>query len=183
MRFSSQCFLAVLLLLCGGVFSACSHYRLGSGGALPFRTLYIEPVENNANMPQAAALFTVQLRDTFIRDGRVTLASSPAGADAVLSVSLERYSRQMTTGRSDDTGLARKFDLTVSAVCTLRDSRGGSSAKTYFEKRPVSATRQIFTTPSPEASQSDQLQAEYNTMPLLAASLAESAARAVLDVW
>lgn len=180
MRFPTKSLIAVVCVLCAGVFSACSHYKLGTGGTLPFRTLYIAPVGNAANIPQGAAVFTSQLRDVFIRDGRVTLAASPESADAVLAVNLEDYSRRMTTARPEDSGLARKFDITVAAVCTLRDGRSG---KVYFENRPVTATRQIFTTPAPSAQQSDQLQAEYNTMPLLASSLAESAARAVLDVW
>ncbi|MDF9827527.1 hypothetical protein M2447_001625 [Ereboglobus sp. PH5-10] len=180
MRFSSQCFLAVMLLLCVGVFSACSHYRLGSGGNLPFRTIYIAPVENAANIPQGAAIFSAQLRDGFVRDGRLSVVNSAAAADVTLTVTLERYTRNMTTSRADDSGLARKFDLTVLAVCTLQ---GANDGKVYFEKRPVSSTRQIFTTPTFDARQSDQLQAEYNAMPLLASSLANGVTHAVLDVW
>ena len=160
---------------------ACSHYHLGGGGgALAFKTLYIAPVENSSDMPQAAALFTAQLRDAFIRDGRVSIVASPDQAGATLTVNLAGYARNMTTARGDDSGLARKFDLTVSALATLT---GAGAGKPFFEKRPVSATRQIFTTPAPGATQSEQLQAEYNTMPLLAADLAASVARAVLDVW
>ena len=173
--FAAAAIAAVFLLF------ACSHYRLGSGGgALAFKTLYIAPVENSADMPQAGALFSTQLRDAFIRDGRVSIVGSPDQADATLTVNLANYARNMTTARGDDSGLARKFDLTVSALATLTDNRAGTP---FFEKRPVSATRQIFTTPAPGATQSEQLQAEYNTMPLLAASLADSVAHAVLDVW
>ena len=172
---SAACAIAALLFL-----FACSHYQLGSGGTLAFRTLYIAPVGNSADMPQAVALFSTQLRDAFIRNGRVTIVNSPDQADATLTVALVNYSRNMTSSRSDDTSLARKFDLTVSAVSTLTDNRTG---KPFFEKRPVNATRQIFTTPTPSATQSEQLQAEYNTMPLLASDLADSVAHAVLDVW
>lgn len=171
---------AFLLCLSVFVFSACSHYRLGTGGKLAFQTLYIAPVENTANLPQAAALFTAQLRDAFVRDGRVRLADSPASADATLTVDLTRYDRAVTSSRRDDTGLARKFNLTLTAQTTLRDNRTGA---VFFEKRPVQATRQIFTTPTPESTQSEQLQAEYNTMPLIASSLAGSVVSAVLDVW
>jgi len=161
--------------------AACSHYQLGAGGGtLAFKTLYIVPVENSAGMPQAGALFSTQLRDAFIRDGRVSIVNSPDQADAILAVNLANYSRNMTTARGDDSGLARKFDLIVSVLATLTDNRTG---KLLFEKRPVNATRQIFTTPTPAATQSEQLQAEYNTMPLLAADLANSVAHAVLDVW
>jgi len=168
-------------LLALAVLAACSHYQLGTGGGtLAFKTLYIAPVENTAGIPQAGALFSAQLRDAFIRDGRVGIVNSPGQADATLTVNLVNYSRDMTTARGDDSGLARKFDLTVFALATLTDNRTG---KPLFEKRPVNATRQIFTTPAPGSTQSEQLQAEYNTMPLLAGDLAEGVAHAALDVW
>ncbi len=45
-----------------------------------------------------------------------------------------------------------------------------------FERRPLQVRRQIFT-------DSGQLQAEYQTLPLLADALAERTLRAVVDVW
>ncbi|HXA14283.1 MAG TPA: LPS assembly lipoprotein LptE, partial [Opitutaceae bacterium] len=110
---------------------------------------------------------------SFLNDGRVALVNSPAQADAILHVTLTQYSRAQTAARADDTGLARKFQLTILAECTLRDNRTG---KVLFEKRPVSAAKEAYT-------DSGQLQSEYNTVPLLAASLADSVAHAVLDVW
>ena len=153
--------------------AACAHYRLGTDGKLAFATLYIEPVENKALLPQASALVGTQLRESILRDGRVTLVNDPAEADAILHVTLANYSRAQTAARSDDTGLARKFQLTLLAVCTLRDNR---TSKVLFEKRPVSAVKEAYT-------DSGQLQSEYNTLPLLATSLADAIAHAVLDVW
>ena len=161
---------AVLFALLLG---ACAHYQLGTEGKLAFTTLYIEPVENKALLPQASALVSTQLRESLLRDSRVTLVNDPASADAVLHVTLTNYSRAQTAARSDDTGLARKFQLTLLAVCTLRDSHTG---KVLFENRPVNAVKETYT-------DSGQLQSEYDTLPLLAASLADSIAHAVLDVW
>src|SRR4051812_3565742 len=68
---------------------ACAHYQLGTaGGKLSFTTLYIEPVANKSMLPQAQAILSTQLRETFERDGRVTLVNSPQGADATLKVVL-----------------------------------------------------------------------------------------------
>jgi len=159
---------SLALLLAG-----CAHYQLGADGKLAFATLYIEPVENKALLPQASALVGTQLRESILRDGRVALVDDPAQADAVLHVTLTSYSRAQTAARSDDTGLARKFQLTLLAVCTLRDNHTG---KVLFENRPVNAVKESYT-------DSGQLQSEYNTLPLLAASLADSVAHAVLDVW
>jgi hypothetical protein len=153
--------------------SACAHYQLGTGGRLAFTTLYIAPVETKVLLPQSAALIGTQLREAFLHDDRVALVNDPAQADAVLHVTLTGFSQAQTAARSDDTGLARKFQLTLLAVCTLHDNRTG---KDLLANRPVSAVKESYT-------DSGQLQSEYNTVPLLAASLADTVAHAVLDVW
>ncbi len=172
-------FLAALLLPVLFI-AGCSHYQLGTEGKLAFTRLYIAPVENTAALPQAAAVFSTQLRDAFLRDSRVTLVNSSEEADATLTVSLSQLTRGVATARPDDTGLARKFEVTINATCTLRDNRTQAA---LFEKRPVTAVRQLFTTPSPYSTESDQLQAEYNLMPELARALADRIAHTVLDVW
>ncbi len=160
--------------------SGCSHYRLGAEGRLTFTRIYIAPVENEIALPQVVAVFSTQLRERFLRDSRITLVNSPEAADAVLTVSLSNLNRGVATARPDDTGLARKFELSLQALCTLRDQR---TQAVLFEKRPVSASRQLFTTPGPDSRESNQLQAEYNLMPTLAQALADRIAHTVLDVW
>lgn len=153
--------------------AGCSHYQLGTRSELAFSSLYIAPVGNEATVPQAVALVTREVRLAFLRDGRVQLAASPEAADAVLTVTLADYGREMTTSRARDTGLARKFDVTLAAVCTLTDARTG---EIYFTDRPITSTRQVFT-------DEGQLPAEYQTLPQLAQLLADRVAHAVLDVW
>lgn len=153
--------------------AACAHYRLGPGGQPAFTTLYVAPVANRTMLPQSAALVGTQLRESFLRDARITLVNSPAAADATLDVTLVDYSRAVAAPRSDDTGLARKFQLSLLAECTLRDRRTG---RVWFARRPVGATKEAYT-------DSGQLQSEYNTAPLLASSLADNIVHAVLDVW
>lgn len=162
------CLLAVVLGLTG-----CAHYQLGTEGKLAFSTLYVAPVANKTLLPQAQAIVSTQLRDAFNKDGRVTLVNSAAEADATLTVTIKDYHREMTVAREDDTGLARKFALTLGTVCTLHDNRAG---KDLFTKRTVSVHRDAFT-------DSGQLQAEYQVLPLLADSLAQKISHTVLDVW
>lgn len=161
------------LLALGLLASGCAHYQLGTGGKLTFQRLYVAPVANETALPQAVALVSAQIRESLLRDGRVTLVSAEADADATLVITLTNYGREVATVRPDDTGLARKFNLTLEAKATLRDQRTGTL---LFENRALSSQRQAFT-------DSGQLQAEYQTLPLLAASLAESVRNAVLDVW
>lgn len=160
--------LALALLFASG----CANYQLGTGSTPTFRTLYVEPVANKTLLPQAQPLLSTQLRETFARDGRVSLAASSA-ADATLTVVIDDYRREVAAVREGDTGLARKFNVYLGATCTLRDNRTG---KLLFQNRAVLATREIFT-------DSGQLQAEYQILPLLAESLSAKIAHAALDIW
>ncbi|MBI2813086.1 MAG: LptE family protein [Opitutae bacterium] len=166
--FSVLCSLTAVLC-----FTACAHYRLGPGAAPKFSTLFIAPVTTEALLPQARELVTTQLREAFLRDGRVTLVNSPAQADAVLQLSLTGYDRTVAVSRQDDTGLARRFDVTLRAQATLTDRR---TKQAFFTQRPVTAKRGIFT-------DSGLVPAEFQGLPLLAEQLAVEATHAVLDTW
>lgn len=153
------------------LWTACGHYRLGTEGQLAFHKLYIAPVTSVASIPQARALVGTQLREVFLRDSRVELVNSAEEAEATLEVVLQSYNRAPTVARDDDIGLARQFALDLSADCTLR-----LKDRLLFEKRRITATREAFT-------DGGQLQSEYQTMPLLAETLARNVAHATLDVW
>ena len=166
---AALCLLSVVLFLGTG----CAHYQLGTGAQLAFHSLYLEPVANKTLLPQARALLTTQLREAFVRDARVTLVNSPDSADATLAVTITDYRRDIQTVREGDTGLARKFNLTLATTATLRDRKAN---KVLFENRPITVQREVFT-------DSGQLQSEYQTLPLLAESLAGKVTHATLDVW
>lgn len=166
-------FLPLALLLAGlVVLAGCAHYQLGTGATPSFRTLYVAPVANQTLLPQARAIVSTQLRQAFIHDGRVRLVNSPAQADATLSVTIVDYHRDVAAARENDTGLARKFNLTLGVDCTLRRSDG----QVLLDRRHVDVQREAFT-------DSGQLQAEYQTVPLLAEALATRITHTVLDTW
>jgi hypothetical protein len=165
---SVLCLLSAVLCLTG-----CAGYQLGTGTSPKFSTLYIAPVTTEALIPQARELFTTQLREAFIKDGRVALVDSPAAADAVLQVALVAYDRTVAVSRQDDTGLARRFDVTLRAHATLTDQR---TQQPLFARRPLVAKRGVFT-------DSGLVPAEYQGLPLLAEQLAGETTHAVLDTW
>jgi Lipopolysaccharide-assembly len=138
--------------------------------------------QHGASIPQAEGIFSTQLRQAFEEDGRVTLVNSSEAADVTLSVVITDYHRETVAVRETDTGLANKLALILTATCSLHDNRSG---KMLFADRVVSVQRRAFTDngiPSTTGA-GDQLQSEYNTMPLLAESLAGRLAHTVLDVW
>lgn len=161
--------LTVGLLATGG----CANYRLGTGVTPAFRTLHVEPVANRTLLPQAQSLVTTRLREHFARDGRTQLANTSERADATLIVVINDYRRDIAAVREGDTGLARKFNVTLGVTCTLRDNRTG---RPIFENRPVNAVREVFT-------DSGQQQAEFQTLPILAEALATRVVNATLDPW
>lgn len=124
-------------------------------------------------LPQAQALVSTAIRDALQKDGRVTLVASPEAADVVLHVSLVGYDREVAAASSVDSGLARKFALSLRASCTLTDRRTG---RPCFSNRPLKVTKDAFV-------DSGQLQSEYQALPLLASALADRVAHTVLDVW
>jgi hypothetical protein len=122
------------------------------------------------------------LREVFEEDGRVTLVDSPAEADATLNVVINDYHRDIAAVRENDTGLASKFVLTLGVVCTLHNNQTG---RVFFEKRTVSVQKGSYTDNGVPSSigPGNQLQSEYNTLPLLATDLANKVGHVVLDVW
>lgn len=161
--------LAAILWLAPG----CASYHLGTGTAPKFATLYVKLAESNALIPQARMLVTTQIREALIRDGRVALAASPEQADATLTIVLSSYNRQMVVSKPDDTGLARRFEVTLQAHATLTDNR---TKEAYFTDRLLEAKRGVFT-------DSGLVPSEYEGLPLLAESLAKETVHAVLDTW
>ncbi|MFA6960220.1 MAG: LptE family protein [Opitutaceae bacterium] len=170
------------LLVCLTVLflSGCSNYHLGTGGQVSFHTLYVAPVVNEAGVPQAVAIVSTQLREAFLHDARVVLVNTPEEADATLNVRLVSYGRKVKTHESFDTGLARNFDVTLNAEATLTDNH---SRKPIFENRKAQAVREVFADNQSGIGTSQQLQAEYQTIPLLAETLAKNIRGITLDIW
>jgi hypothetical protein len=181
--------LAALFLLAFAVFgAACAHYRLGTGVERDYESIFIAPVDTNAVIPQSSAVLGTQIREAFLRDGRLRVVNTPEEADAILTVKLERLRRDRRTSLPTDGGLARTFDLHLEASATLRDVKG---EKTWFTNREILVERQIFTTDGtsvatpggPYLVPQQQTQAEYALVPILGEDLAARVKAAVLDTW
>ena len=173
-----------LLLISAFLAQGCGHYRMGAGPGPTFSTLYVEPARNKTKLAQAQATVSAMVREAFVRDGRVTVVGRASEADATLEVTLVTYRRDNDASREDDTGLARKFTLRLTASCSLRDNRSG---RMLFDGRLLEVHREAFTDNGlgsvPFGTSNDQLQSEYNTLPLLASLLSDKVTHAVLDVW
>jgi hypothetical protein len=173
-----------LLLVAAFLAQGCANYRLGAGPAPSFASIYIEPAKNKTTLAQSRTLVSTMVREAFIKDGRVEVVDDRGDADATLEVTLVKYRRDNAANREDDNGLARKFTLRLTASCSLRDNRSG---RMLFDGRLIEVQREAFTDNGlgtvPFGTSNDQLQSEYNTLPLLAELLSDKVTHAVLDVW
>lgn len=159
------CAAAVLLVGCAG-------YQLGDGGELPFNSIYVPPPVNNSLAPQSAALLGASVISGLERSGRVHIA--PDGvAQAKLSITLTDLTREISAEQADDTALARKWRVALTARCTLVNAQSGH---VYFRDREVSAFDEVYV-------DSGFVAAEYQNMPVLAGKLADNIAHEVLAVW
>lgn len=160
---------AALLLFTAG----CASYHLGSPAETPFHSVFVPPVANDTFMPQSRAAVTTAIREAFARDGRVTLAGSPSEADRIVEVRLADYSREMTSALREDTALARKFALTLTAEIKLIDPANPGA---IVSPAQVAVSVDAFT-------DSGQQQSEFQAVPLLAGKLATEVVHRVLDTW
>ena len=158
---------AAVMLLAG-----CAGYRLGDGGALPFTSIFVPPPVNNSLAPQSAALLGASVVNGLERSGRVHI--EPEGiAEAKLSITLTDLSRQNSAEQADDTALARKRRVVLTARCTLVNAQSGH---VYFQDREVSAFDEVYV-------DDGFIAAEYQNMPVLTGRLAQAIAHEVLAVW
>ena len=150
------------------VFSVSTRHR----GECLVRHVVCGAGRSETLLPQAREIVSTQLREAFARDGRVSLVNSAEAADATLRVTLRDYRRDVASVTENDTGLARKYTLTLDVACTLSQKNGAN----LFTDRIVRVQRDAFT-------DGGQLQAEYQAVPLLAEALSKKVVHSVLDVW
>lgn len=168
-------------------FSGCASYKLGSSGEIPFETLYIQPASNDSFAPQAQPIVSSQLRETFIRDGRVKLVTKAADADAVLTVNLTEYTRNSAARNTEDSERASDFDIRLESEIALFNQRSGDY---YFQGRTlIENTNSYVRNPYVDVANinpqnvDSYRQGEREAMPRLARDLARQITDEVLSTW
>ena len=176
--------IAVMMFFTLFFISGCNSYQLGNPVELPFESIYIKPVTNDSFAPQAQAMLSTQIRDAFIRDGRIKLVTSKEAADAVLLIHLTEYNRLPAARQSADTTAAASFSLLLAAEVSLFNQSKGDY---YFRERIIressSAYANNYNTALTTVQTQDFLQMEYQAMPRLTYDLARGIADEVLSTW
>ena len=158
--------------------SGCTQYEWNRP-ALPFKTIYVQPVTNSAFVPQAQAGLSTQIRQALIRDGRLKLVNNPAKAGAILQINLIDYERESAVRSSKDSEVALGFDLTLEAEIALFNQ---SSNEYLFKGRKHRTTTNTFGS-DPSSNEDTFHRAEYQAMTRITEDLADEIASAVLEIW
>lgn len=181
-----RCIRFVIWSAIGSLLLGCSHYRLGTASDRDFESVFIAPVQSDSLVPQATALLSTQIREAFIRDGRLRVTNTPEEADAVLSVQLRSYRRDGEAALPTDSGLSRVFSLNMTAEATLASPDSG---KVWFSKRRLNVDRRAFTDDGTGSTSTSflqpvqQTQSEFATLPLIGENLARQLTHTVLETW
>lgn len=154
----------------GGVLSGCA-YSLGNRGALPFSTVEIRPIVNDADLPQAQAQLARDVADALNREpGLSTVVENGA---AELKIVISEYRRSISAKSARDSVLASTQKLTLTLKCSLVDRRTG---KFYFRDKKVSASTEVYTGTSPGLG-------EPQSFPVLSREAARKVRDLVTNVW
>ncbi|MGJ8650022.1 MAG: LPS assembly lipoprotein LptE [Opitutaceae bacterium] len=175
--------LASLSLIALSLFNGCASYQLGAPTELPFESIYIRPAGNESFAPQAQALLSANIRQAFIRDGRVKVLSDEKEADIVLEVTITDYIRQSAARRRDDTVSAATYNTTLVAQLSLYDTNKGNF---LFQNRQLEERNNLYIQNPYTAAATDPtgfVKAEYDGMPILTRGLARQIADEVLSPW
>ena len=163
---------AMLGVVILGLFSACSNYHLGRAALPPFSTIAIAPIQSSGLVPQAQSALHDQIARAFIADG--TLCVVPMGqSSTILEVTITDLCRSISATNDQDTGLARSYEVTLKAICTLTDSESGCI---FLKNAPVCATLDLQVN-------SQYVDIEYQAIPALSRTLAQRIRDRVLNAW
>lgn len=179
LRLATLCTFALVLTAVTG----CRSYQLGHPSELPFDSIFIRPASNDSFAPQAQTLISSDLREAFIRDGRVKLVTDEADADVVLLVNLTDYDREPGARANDSTKKGFSFDIKLGAIVSLYDQNKG---RYLFqnEKVDTSATAYIENPYLPAALNTQTYHiAERQAMPNVSRQMAQKIADRILGVW
>lgn len=150
--------------------SGCS-YSLGNRGKLPFATIEIAPIVNNADLPQAQAMLAREIADALIATPKLNVVIENAAAE--LQVVISDYRRNIAATSSEDSMIANVQNLTLELECSLLNTRSG---KYFFRNRKISVSTDVYTGAAAGLGESQ-------SFPTLAREAARKVRDLIVNVW
>ena len=110
-----------LITLFGSI--SCSHYSVISADTYAFKSLYVHTVSNQDFPPNIHTLFQNQIKETILRDGRLTLTQNPLEADTQLFITIRDYRRNVSTRSSTDAGRFNSLNTGIAIFVSLYENK------------------------------------------------------------
>lgn len=158
--------------------SSCSHYSVIPTDSAPFKTIYIHTISNQDFAPNIHTLFQNQIKQTVLRDNRLTLANKPQEADTLLYITLKDYNRNVNTRSSLDAGRFNSLSLSLVILVSLYDNQTNS----YLLKNvPLDSGESLFF--DPIESSVNHREMEYQILPRITKNLSQNILELILSDW
>ena len=169
-------FLLVLVLMLG--FNSCSHYSIINVNETPFNSVYVDTISNQDFAPNVHTLFQNQIRQTILRDGRLTLSNKPEKADIRLHITIKDYKRNVNTRSSVDSGRYNSLNIGLAIFVSLYDNKTNA----YLVKNVhLGSNEYLFFDPVENSVKHREL--EYQILPKITRELSESILELILSDW
>jgi hypothetical protein len=146
-------------------------YHLGEQ-PVPFQKIYIAPPTNASYAPRVQAVLLTQIREFLLKSKRVKLVDE-AAADATLTLNITSYQRTVAAVNEKDPDIAKSLSLGLTVEYSLYNVR---EKKDFFKNKTVSETMSIV-------ANTFTLAAEYQRMPELTRSVANTIVNTILSTW
>ena len=171
-------FTFLLTLVLTLVFSSCSHYSVVPINETPFESVYVHTISNQDFAPNVHTLFQNQIRQTILKDGRLTLAKNPQEANTQLYITIEDYRRNVNTRSSVDAGRYNSLNLGLAIFVSLYDNK----TNTFFLNN-VSLDSHEFMFFDPLETSVTHREMEYQILPKITRDLSENILELILSNW
>jgi hypothetical protein len=163
--------LRLLVAMLAAAFCAGFASRLGPASTMNVRSIAVPNFHNKTFEPR----ISVQVTDAVIKriqtDGSIRVVSEEA-ADATLTGDILFWRRAPLLFRSDNTLVAKQYELQIQAHVILTDNRTG---KRLMEGDYIGKTQYFFG--------NDMTQSERQAFPLAADDLARRITDRIVDAW
>ena len=171
-------FTVTLTLLWMLISSSCSHYSRVPVDAAPFKTIYVHTISNQDFAPNIHTLFQNQIRQTILRDNRLTITNNPQQADTQLYLTIEDYNRSASTRSSVDAGRFNSLSLQLVISISLYDNETDSY---LLENVSLSNSKPVFFDPVKNSINHREI--EYQTLPKITKDLSRDILELILSDW
>ena len=168
-------FILLILILFS---KSCSHYSVIKINASSFKSVYLHTISNQDFAPNIHLLFQNQIRQTILRDSRLTLAKTPELADVQLYITIKDYIRDVNTRSSIDAGRFNSLNIGIVAQVTLYDNKTNN----YLLNSVALDSNEYLFFDSIKTSVKHR-EMEYQILPKITRDLSEDILELILSDW